>query len=157
MIERIKAVPAVYLLLECGRKILLMRRFNTGYQDGSYSVPAGHIDGDELPTEALVRETSEEIGVHLRPSQLKLVHTSYRPKHDQTGSRVDLYFSAVGWSGIVVNVEPHKCDDVRWFDFGSLPENTIPQVRLAIECFRKGVSFSELGVDWLKANNLYKL
>ena len=40
------AIPAVYLLLVQDGKILLIRRCNTGYQYGNYSVPAGHMEGD---------------------------------------------------------------------------------------------------------------
>ena len=67
---RNKAVPAVYILLEQGGKVLLGRRCNTGYQDGNYQVPAGHVEEGELPTEAIIRETKEEVNVDLAPSRL---------------------------------------------------------------------------------------
>ena len=38
--ERFKLVVAVHLLLIENKKILLLRRFNTGYEDGNYSVVA---------------------------------------------------------------------------------------------------------------------
>lgn len=58
-INRFKLIPAVYLLLRSKGKILLLRRSNTGYQDGMYSLIAGHLDGDELGTEGLIREAKE--------------------------------------------------------------------------------------------------
>ena len=36
----------------------------------TFDVPGGGIDANELPTEAAVRETFEETGLHVRPSQL---------------------------------------------------------------------------------------
>lgn len=51
--ERPKAVPAVYLFMRNGNEILLMRRQNTGYFDGWYSVPSGHVEVGELPLQAL--------------------------------------------------------------------------------------------------------
>ena len=44
MANRNKAIPAVYIFLEKDGKFLIARRCNTGYQDGNYQVPAGHID-----------------------------------------------------------------------------------------------------------------
>ncbi len=64
--ERNKAVTAVYLILKREGKILIARRCNTGYQDGNYQLPAGHVDAGELPTEAMIREGNEEIGIVLK-------------------------------------------------------------------------------------------
>lgn len=157
MKKRLKAVPAVYVFLERNGHILLMRRYNTRYQDGNYSVPSGHIESAELPTEAIIRETKEEVGVILNPLYLSLIHVSYRPVHDETGNRVDFFFRARGWVGPAVNSEPHKCDDIIWPYVDQLPENMVPLVRHAIKCSRNKVMFSELGIDWIKANSLYKL
>jgi 8-oxo-dGTP diphosphatase len=49
----------VPLLLVRDNKILLLRRYNTGWQDGNYGVPAGHIDGGESLTDAIIRDAIE--------------------------------------------------------------------------------------------------
>ena len=51
--DRNKAVPAVYLILKEGDKILLGRRVNTGYHDGDYTVPSGHVEAGEFPCDDL--------------------------------------------------------------------------------------------------------
>ena len=63
-------VGAVYLLLVQDAKILLLKRANTSYYDGWYMTPAGHMDGHELATEAMIREGYEELGITIRPEQL---------------------------------------------------------------------------------------
>jgi len=150
--ERNKAVPAVYLILEKGDEILLMRRQNSGYYEGWYSVPAGHVEAGELPLDALLREVKEELGIELNKSKIRLVHSMYRTKHDETGDRMDLFFVATRWSGELVNGEPHKCSDIRWFPVAALPEHTVHHVREAVANVEDGVTYSELGLNRIAQN-----
>lgn len=154
MQNRNKATPVVYLLLEKEGKFLIIRRYNTGYQDGFYDLPAGHVEEGELPTEALIREAKEEVGIDLMSGKFELAHVLYRAKHNDTGDRVDFFFRARAWNGEVVNAEPHKCDDLKWVSMSELPGNMNPHVRVALECIEKGNSFKELGVDFFKTHNL---
>lgn len=57
-------IVSVYLILVKDGKVLLLRRANTGYEDGNYGLVAGHLDGDESATTGMVREASEESGLH---------------------------------------------------------------------------------------------
>jgi 8-oxo-dGTP diphosphatase len=157
MTERNKAIPASYLFLERDGKFLIARRCNTGYQDGMYQVPAGHIEKGELPSEALIREAKEEIGIDLSSSDFELVHVSYRPKHDNTDNRVDFFFRAKTWNGDIQIMEPDKCDELKWVMLDELPESMSPHVRDAMECMQKGVFFRELDVNWLKEKGTYML
>lgn len=150
MKTRNKAIPAVYLFLEKDEKILVARRCNTGYQDGNYQVPAGHVEEGELPTEALMREAKEEVGIDIDLADLEIVHVSYQPKHDETGDRVSFFFRAKKWSGEVTNMEPHKCDDLKWVSVNEIPENTTLHVQMAIKAMAKGVLFEEIGLKLLK-------
>ena len=131
------------------------RRCNTGYQDGNYQVPAGHVDAGEIPSEALIREVKEEIGISIKPEDVKFVHTSFRPMMDKTGDRVDYFFEVDKWTGDVTNCEPDKYDDLIWVETDALPENTIPHVRVALECIKKGQPFSELSIAFLKESGMY--
>ena len=148
---------AVYLILENERQdILIMRRRNTGYQDGMYQVCAGHLETGELPREAMVREAMEELGITVRIEDLELVHVSARPKHDETGNRIDFFFRTRRWKGEPRIVEPDKCDDMRWsYSFEGLPENTTPHVKRCIELVYEGVFSSEFPLDWIKSHPVY--
>ena len=142
---RFKVIPAVYLFLIKEDKVLLLRRFNTGYEDGNYSFPAGHIDGDESVTSAIIRETEEEIGVRLDPKDLSVVHVMHRRTESKDNERMDIFLKALKWEGEIKNVEPHKCDDLSWFSVEDLPKNTIPYIKTAFENYRKNIYFSEFG------------
>lgn len=157
MKTRNKATPAVYIFLQKEGDILLARRCNTGYQDGNYQVPAGHVEEGELPTEAIIREAKEEVGVDAEVKDLELVHVSYRPKHDDTGDRVDFFFRTEKWVGEPTIMEPNKCDDLKWVSPNDLPANITPHVRDAIQSTIKGVFYRELDINFLKANGVYVL
>ncbi len=53
--NRFSLIPEVHLILESNGQLLLLKRANTGYEDGNYSLVAGHIDGNESAREAMVR------------------------------------------------------------------------------------------------------
>jgi 8-oxo-dGTP pyrophosphatase MutT (NUDIX family) len=157
MKARNTAIPAAYVIFAQDGKVLLARRSNTGYQDGNYQVPAGHVEDRELPSETAVREAEEEVGAKISPSDLRLVHVSYRPRHDGTDDRVDFFFRCERWEGEIVNAEPEKCDELRWVDPSELPPNTTPHVRDAIQSMVAGTLFRELDDKFLKENGVYQL
>jgi len=144
MSERFKLIPAVYLLLREDDNVLLLHRFNTGYQDGKYSLIAGHLDGDELASKAMVREAKEEAGIVVDISDLKLVHTAHRLSRGDAGQeRVDLFFETHKWTGKITNKEPNKCDDLSWFSINAIPTNVIPFVGSVLAAIQKGDPYSE--------------
>ena len=140
---RFKIIPACHLILLRNGRVLLLRRHNTGYEDGNYSVVAGHVDGNETIRCAMAREAKEEAGIVLSPESLQVAHVMHRKKSDE--ERIDFFLAAKDWKNEPRITEPDKCDDLRWFELGNLPQNTIPYVRHAIGCIRKGIFYSEFG------------
>ena len=59
--------------------------------------------------------------------------------------RIDFFLVVKRWTGEITNKEPHKCDDMGWFELSKLPANTIPYVRQAIDCTFKKKPYSEFG------------
>jgi 8-oxo-dGTP diphosphatase len=142
--ERFKLIPAVYLILRKDAKVLLLRRANTGYQDGRYGLIAGHLEGDELGSVAMAREAKEEAGIDVDPTKIKFVHVAHRLSRNEAGQeRIDLFYELNEWQGNVVNAEPEKCDDLSWFDITKLPENMLPLVKLVLNNISKGINYSE--------------
>jgi len=139
--ERHKIIPASYLVLIKNNKILLQRRFNTGYEDGKYSVVAGHVDKGETFTKAIIREVKEEAGITLQAEDLSVVHVMNR--NIQDNERIDVFFIAEKWTGNIENKEPNKCDDLSWFDLDDMPDNVIPYIKEAITCIKNKVIYSE--------------
>lgn len=140
--KRFRLLSAVHLFLIRDGRILLLRRFNTGYEDGNYSVPAGHLDGGEQLKAAMIREAREEIGIELDPQVLEVVGVMHRLSNNE---RIDWFLTASVWSGEIANTEPDQCDDLRWFALDALPENVIPYVRRALENYQQGRWFDSFG------------
>jgi len=140
--SRFKLIAAVYVLLVQDDRVLLLRRFNTGYEDGNYSLIAGHLDGDEEIVSAAIRETKEEAGITIDPADLAVVGVMHRRSEDE---RIEFFLEARRWRGTITNTEPHKCDELAWFPVDRLPENVIPYIRHAIEHFTKGSWFQSYG------------
>ena len=140
--KRFRLVPAVHLFLMRGDEVLLLRRWNTGYEDGNYSVIAGHLDGGEEVVAAAVREAREEAGIELDPAAVDVVGLMHRRSADE---RVDFFVAVCQWSGDIVNREPDKCDELAWYPLDGLPENVIPYVRRALENYRDGHWFHSFG------------
>ncbi len=134
---------ASYILFLKDDQVLLSRRYQTGFEDGNYSLPAGHTEPGESFTAALIREIQEETGVELQQEQITVAHIMHRKAVGR--ENIDVFYTVRHWTGTPENREPEKCDDLSWFSATALPDNTIPYVRQAIDCAIAGISYSEHG------------
>jgi 8-oxo-dGTP diphosphatase len=145
MKDRHLARLAAFAILERDGKVLFARRCNTGYADGQYQMPSGHVEEGEYPVEAAARETHEEVGVVIDVKDLEFVHASYRINKDGVGDYVDFFFKTTVWIGEPINMEPDKCDELAWFSLDNLPSNVPPVIKEVIEHIQRGSQFSEIG------------
>ncbi|KXK26157.1 MAG: 8-oxo-dGTP diphosphatase [candidate division WS6 bacterium OLB20] len=107
--ERLQIKVAVYVALERDGSFYFLRRKNTGWQDGMLTLPSGHVDRGEYPSDAAVRELAEETGIVVEPEQLELLGTVYRRDR-----YVDFYFVAHDWTGEPELAEPEKASEGIW-------------------------------------------
>jgi 8-oxo-dGTP diphosphatase len=142
--ERFKLGSFVSLILKQNSKILLIRRFNTGCDDGFYGCAGGGIDGNEPVTYALMREASEELGIKLNKEDLSIVHVLHK-RHENGRELIGFFIEAKKWEGEPQNMEPHKCDDIGWFDLHNLPSNSQPTFKHVISMMNKNIFYSEMG------------
>ena len=125
---------AVHLLLVRDGQVLLLRRANTGYEDGNFSVIAGHLDGGEEVIAAAMREAHEEADITLTPEKLRVVGIMHRHSNDE---RIDFFVVASAWQGEITNAEPEKCSELTWYPLDALPANVIPYVRHALDRYQR--------------------
>lgn len=141
--KRFKLVTAVHLILIENEKILLQRRYNTGYEDGNYSIVAGHIDGNESVIKAMQREGLEEAGIKIKEEDLEIVHVMHRKAPDRES--IDYFFTCKAYEGNITIMEKNKCDELKFYDLDNLPNNVILYVRKGIESYLKNEPFSIYG------------
>jgi 8-oxo-dGTP diphosphatase len=139
--EKFTMPVAVNLILIKDGKALMLRRENSGWHDGEYSVVAGHVDGRETIAAATVREAKEEAGIDIKEEDIRVLHVQHRI--NPTVEYIDFSVTADKWTGEPQNLEPDKCSDLSWFPIDNLPENTIPYIRNVFENIRNGLPFSE--------------
>ena len=136
-----RGVVASHLLLGRPKSILLLRRYKTGWEDGKYSVVAGHVDPNESAIDAMLREAWEEAGIRIDAENLEFAHVMHRRKADGE-EKMDVWFTCERWEGVPYNAEPQKCDDMRWFTWENLPPNLVDYVRTTLILIRDGYKFS---------------
>ena len=134
---------AVHLILEHNNEFLLLRRYNTGYEDGNYSVIAGHLNGKETIKEAMIREALEEANITIDDKHLKIVGVMHRKDGDES---IDYYLYTNKFSGNVRIMEPNKCDDLAFYKLDNLPDNIIPYIKTALYNYKNNIIFSEYGI-----------
>lgn len=124
MEERYKCAVVVDLMLtrenNGKNEILLALRKNTGYNDGEYELPGGHVDAGEDLIDAMIREAKEELNIILKREDLKIEHIL----HHYKGDRIKFLISAKKYEGTIQIGEPDKCEKIEWFDINNLPDNT---------------------------------
>jgi ADP-ribose pyrophosphatase YjhB (NUDIX family) len=142
MPERFRLISAVHVFLLRGEHIFLLRRANTGWGDGLWSVPAGHLEGDEQIIDAATREVREETGVTVSSEVMRVVGVMHRKSNNE---RIDFFLTAGQWSGEVHNAEPSRCSQAQWYPVLQLPADVVPYVRRALENYQSGRWFDSYG------------
>ncbi len=142
---RFQLKSAAYLVLEKDGKILLLKRANSGYRDGWYSMIAGHKDKGETIRTCIVREAMEEAGIAVQNEDLRLIHVIHRTDLDDGEERYDFFFTTDAWTGDIRNMEPEKCAEIAWFDIHNLPEMTIPYIKTFNDYHKNASPYSEHG------------
>lgn len=148
MTDRHTLIPAVWVIVtDPSGKIFMLRRANTGWRDGSWTVPAGHVEKGEGPSAAAVRELAEEAGIVATVNELSDPLVYFYPQDDGAYERVSIFFRFVDKAAEAHNAEPSKADAADWFMPDALPTYVPPLLRRAFIDMAQGVGYSERYYD----------
>lgn len=138
---RLQSVVDVHVVFQNSHgERLFIKRANTGYKDGYYSLVAGHLEAGESIVECAIRESYEEAGVDIDASELSLRHVMRR---DAEQNRISFFFECCKWKGTLKNMEPEKCSGFLWVQGNKAPQPTVEYVAYAIERMDSGEMLSD--------------
>ncbi len=148
--ERFKALVAIHILFMKENEVLMLRRKNISL-DGLYSLVAGHLDGGERAIDAAIREAKEEVGVDIGPDDIDMSTVCHCYSRLNDKEFVQFFAICRTWKGEIINNEPDKCADLKFFPIDQLPKNTVPYIRSGIEKTTQGVKYYEYG--WVEGED----
>lgn len=125
---------------ETGKKeILMLKRAGTGYYDGYYDLPGGHLEKDEDIFDGMIREAKEEIGIMINRDDMEILHIYHRYK----GGMLKFVFKASKYEGVLKNAEPENSEKIEWIEIENLPENIVPSIKVELKNIKAGVYYSK--------------
>lgn len=145
MKDRFMLKVAVYLLLKKGNKTLFMKRAGSGYMDGFYGLPSGHVEENETLKMAMIREAKEEINIDIEPQDLHLELTLHR--NSKAGEYIDLFFSVSNYKNSIRINEPEKCHELGFFAIDELQDKIVPYVKECLKAIDSKQTYLEANWD----------
>lgn len=135
---------SVNILLVQDGKVLLSRRQNKSWGNGLLCLPGGHIESEESPTSAIIREAKEELDLDINPQKLQFFCVAAR---NTSGKEYVAYeFLYKLGNELYKNNEPDQCSELIWADPKNLPDTTIEDFRVIIEQgYLQQSAFLEIG------------
>ena len=124
--ERRQVVAA--MLLRADTVLLCHRAIDREWYPDLWDLPGGHLEANETPRDAVVREVQEELGVTLSGP---LGQHSFSRTTEEFGLRV---WTSRSWSGSPTNRAPHEHDEIGWFT-----ERGTRSLRLADDGYRSWI------------------
>lgn len=125
------------LIFNADREILLLKRGkDVRNEAGWWCKPGGSVEFGETAADAMKREIKEETDLDIDIWGV-LPHTDHiLPNEGQHWLAVNFLADVAG--GELCNMEPEKCDELRWFSLDDLPEKLTQTTREPVRNYRDG-------------------
>lgn len=140
-----KLPVTIMIVVRQQNEVLLAQRANTGFKDGYFALPGGKHDGDETLTHGVIREAAEELGIVCAPEDIAFRGLIHAQLHQPEMELLYVIFEILHFEGTLMNNEPHKCTEIRFFPVDQLPEKMTEVSRRCILNTVNGISFDEVG------------
>lgn len=107
--------------------------------EGTWTMPGGKLHFKENPEDGAVRETLEETGIEIEPSNLKLISVGNEVVTD--AHFITLGFLCEKFIGSPEVKEPDEITEWKWFDIDNLPKKMfLPSLKM-VQNYLNGVIY----------------
>ena len=137
------------LIFNDKKEVLLIRRAGEVRNEaGWWSKPGGGVKFGETAEKAMIREMKEELDIDVEIVGC-LPHAGHIIKTETSDNNIDQHWVALNFiakikSGEPKNLEPHKCDKIKWFPLDKLPGKITQTTSESVENYLTG-KFIKLG------------
>ncbi|HNQ49046.1 MAG: NUDIX domain-containing protein [Hydrogenophilus thermoluteolus] len=133
-----KGIPTAVqvLLINAKNEVLFQLRAGTGFFDGFWSLPGGHVESGESLFAAASRELTEELGITVQACDLHPIGVIHRRSDT---NRIEFLFSLVRWQGTPLLCEPHRAHALQWAPQDTPPAPLVPYLEAI---------WTKLGKQW---------
>jgi 8-oxo-dGTP diphosphatase len=112
------------IIFNSDNKVFLARRGREARNEsGKWEFPGGAVEFGETLEHAILREVKEEYGFEIMIDELLDVVNHLIPEEKQHW--VSPTFLCRIKSGTPSILEPHKCDEIAWFELDEIPEKLL--------------------------------
>ena len=145
--ERFKIYCAVHLMIIKDSKILLQRRINPNkYGYLKLGIPAGHLEENENPLEAMIREAKEELNIDLIDFELVQIMNV----NGGTGVYDSYFFICNDYKGTITNNEKDDSKELEWHSIDEPIEDLMDYQQYALDIYKKNPSLTFTMFGWDK-------
>ncbi len=134
-------IPCIGVMIENDRGEFLLGKRKGVHGAGEWAVPGGKLDMGETIAEAALREVKEETGLDVTFESIIAVNDDLEWISDNR-QYVTFIIKVLSTSGEPVCMEPHKCEELRWFALDALPDNLFNPTRRAFVHLRNNTFYT---------------
>jgi len=109
-----------FILNEKNQILLSKRSKKSRNKAGYWTIPGGRVEFFEKVEDALKREIKEELGIDIKI--IKLLSVTNDIINEENQHWISPQFLCKIVKGTPKNLEPKKCDEIKWFDIDNLPD-----------------------------------
>lgn len=117
---------------------VLMGKRGKVFGEGTWAFPGGHVEKGEKVEESMKRELMEEVGIIPTKFELLTILNDIPNIEGQDNQYFRFVFVVDNFTGNVVNKEPDKCDEWKWFKKTEIPNPIFVGHKKVVDLFLSG-------------------